>query len=199
MSSAKRELGCPQQKRQCQPSWRFLSIFLTLLIPPFGLAAVWRREGCCQGSRCGRLAQPLTTPFPERSSSQFEWRVLPLRLAMSYRLAGFEEIASSPRFHSHSQRSPWFGLGARWCPGRSGAAIYPTVSGGACFATTTSHDFAVTGDGCNENLSRPCCLIPQGQRVCPPFWASETTTSRLRQRLPRPPVLPGTAVDRLPH
>ena len=45
-----------------------------LLIPPFGLAVFRRRQGRCQGSRGGRLAQPLTTPLPERSCSQVEWR-----------------------------------------------------------------------------------------------------------------------------
>ena len=59
-----------------------------MLIPPLDLAVIGRREGCCQGSRCGRLAQPLTTFFPERSSSQVEWRVLLLTL-----VAGFGGVA----------------------------------------------------------------------------------------------------------
>ena len=74
-------------------------------------------------------------------------------------LPGFGEIAVAMLPFALS-RSPWFGLGARWCPGRSGAAIYQTVSGGACCATTTSHDFAVTGAA--TGISPGPGPIPQG-------------------------------------
>jgi hypothetical protein len=63
-----------------QPFYVPLDFSQPLLIPPFDLAVIGRREGGCQGSRGGRLAQPLTTFFPERSSSQVEWRVLLLAL-----------------------------------------------------------------------------------------------------------------------
>ena len=109
MSSRKRELGCPAIRIISPTSGRACvllansvccsSRFSRLLwIPPFDLAVFRRREGRCQGSRWGRLAQPLTTPFPERSSSQVEWRVLPR--ALGCRVL---ERLPSPCFHSHSQ------------------------------------------------------------------------------------------------
>lgn len=96
-------------------------------------------------------------------------------------LPGFGEIAVAMLPFALS-RSPWFGLGARWCPGRSGAAIYQTVSGGACCATTTSHDFAVTGAA--TGISPGPGPISQGlgwsKAVLLP-WDSERRTE-LRQR-----------------
>jgi hypothetical protein len=142
-----------------------------------------KRELGCPASRSdrregGRGCQP-SLRSSRFSSTQVKWRVLPPRLAMSCRLAGFGEVASSLRFHSHSQRSPGFGLGACWCPGRSGAAIYPTASGGACSATTTSHDFAVTGTGARTAISLGLAVrylkVKARVSACSPFWLATMT------------------------
>lgn len=189
MSSAKRELGCSASRSDSSTNGRAAGVANPVcvaldcsqpqLILPFDLAVFQRRPGRCHGSRWGRLAPPLTTPWPERPSSQVKWRVLPPRLAMSCRLAGFGEVASSPRFHSHSQSSPGVGLGACWCPGRSGAAIYPTVSGGACSATTTSHDFAVTGTEVRTAISLGLAVrylkVKARVSACSPFWLATMT------------------------
>ena len=114
-----------------------------------------RREEGCQGSRCGRLAQPLTTLFPERSSRPDRMTDRSaLACALGCRPVWVrEEIPSLPRFHSHSRGVLGLGLGARWCPGRSGAAIYQTVSSGVALPPRPSHESQSPGQGLGRILA----------------------------------------------
>ena len=128
----------PKKHDFCHPMW----------------PACQRREEGCQGSRCGRLAQPLTTRFPERSSRpdrMTDRSALPCALGCRP-VWVHQEIPTSPRFHSHSRGVLDLGLGARWCPGRSGAAIYQTVSSGVALPPRPSHGSQSPGQGLGRLL-----------------------------------------------
>jgi len=170
----KRELGCPAARptggRGVLPTqFAFPSIFSTPLIPPFGRVAFRRREGCCQGSRGGRLAQPLTTRFPQRASSQVEWRVLPPLLSGPGLPPGWfwrSSLVATLPFALSKESLVWDSVhvGVRDVP-----VLQSTKRSQAAPALPPrpSHDSQSPGQGFSGNLSFALLAgLPQGQIGC---------------------------------